>query len=121
MIHEEILEKQLVGLLPARDAELLKSRMEKHGIEIMAITNDASCKSGCTPSKEVWAHPADVQTIHTLILRERMEALADLGADVRLLSEVFDPLQPQATCPACGFKFETALGCCADCGLNFSL
>ena len=121
MIQEEFIEKELVGLLPARDAEILKTNMEKHGIEIMAITNNASCKSGCTPSKEVWAHPTDVQTIHTLILRQRLEALADLGADVRLLNEVFDPSQPQATCPACGSKFETSLGSCSDCGLNFSL
>ena len=113
-------EKQIFAILPARDAEWLQSRLAKEGIEVASVYNQQNCGSGCSLSKEVWAHPQDVGSIQRIILADRIHALADLGADVGLINQVFDHTQPCATCPACGFSFETKHLQCPDCGLSFA-
>ena len=109
--------KTLLGQLAARDAEILQSRLSKHGIDVVAIFSHSTCKTGCTPSKEIWAHPEDVQAIQSIMMEERLAALKDLGADLSLLNEVFDPAKESATCPACGTGFHTSLTDCPECGL----
>lgn len=113
-------EKEIFAILPARDAEWLQSRLAREGIEVASIYNQQTCNSGCAPSKEVWAHPQDVGAIQKIIFGDRLRALEDLGADVSLINQVFDSTQSQATCPACGFVFETKNSECPDCGLRFA-
>lgn len=109
--------KTLLGQLAARDAEILQARLNKHGIDVVAIFSHSTCKTGCTPSKEIWAHPEDVAAIQTIMMNERLAALKDLGADLNLINEVFDPTKESAICPACGTNFETSRTDCPDCGL----
>jgi hypothetical protein len=41
------------------------------------------------------------------------------GHDTSLADTVFNPDAGYATCPACGFEFETSTTTCPDCGLCF--
>ena len=113
-------DKQMFAILPARDAEWLQSRLAKEGIEITSVYNHQTCGSGCTPSKEVWVHPDDVGSIQRIMFSDRLKALEDLGADVKLINQIFDDSQTRAVCPACGFNFETKNLQCPDCGLCFA-
>lgn len=112
-------DKQIFAILPTRDAEWLQARLAKEGIEVASVYNQQTCTSGCSPSKEVWVHPQDVDSIQRIIVGDRLKTLEDLGADVRLLNQVFDDTKTHATCPACGFSFETKNLSCPDCGLSF--
>lgn len=113
-------EKQMLAVLPVHEAEWLQVVLAKEGIDVAATSNNASCRSGCSPTKEVWARPEDVFAIEKIIVNERMQMLADMGANISLMNQIFDPTAALATCPACGFTFETTNSQCSDCGLNFA-
>ncbi|MEY4630097.1 MAG: hypothetical protein RIQ81_217 [Pseudomonadota bacterium] len=112
--------KVLLGILPARAAEILRGKLARSGIDIACMTNHSTCTTGCSPSMEVWAHPEDAHAIRDLIEKDRIKELESMGADLNLLDKVFDPTQPEATCPACGTQFATAKAECPECGLHFA-
>lgn len=113
-------EKQIVAILPVHEAEWLQSKLAREGIDVASTSNNASCRSGCSPTKEVWARTEDVHAIEKIIVNERMQMLADMGANIGLMNQIFDPTAPLATCPACGSTFEPTHYNCSDCGLNFA-
>ena len=110
-------EKVLLAVLGVRDAEILESRLLALGISIATIFNHSTCKTGCSPSKEIWAHPLDVASIQKFITEEHLRVLKDLGADPELIQSVYDPDKTEATCPACGHTFPTKHSSCPECGL----
>jgi hypothetical protein len=114
-------QKIMLGQLGASDAERLKTRLAREGIEIATVHNGATCNSGCSVSLEVWAHPDDLPEIDRLMRSDRAKMLGDLGADAALVDSVFDSSAEHATCPACGTQFETRHGECPECGLCFSV
>jgi hypothetical protein len=114
-------DKVCMGTLAAGDAERLRTRLAREGIEIRTIHNGASCNSGCSIQLEIWAHPDDLTEIGQLIELDRRRALADLGADLARTDAVFDTSQPTAECPACGTAFSTTAQACPDCGLEFQV
>ena len=114
-------DKVCMGTLAAADAERLRTRLAREGIEIRTIHNGASCKSGCSIQLEVWAHPDDLAEIGQLIAQDRQQALSAMGVDPAQLEAVFDPSQPTAQCPACGTAFATTAQACPDCGLEFQV
>lgn len=111
----------MLGILAVRDAERLRSRMEREGVTVVLAYNHSTCKTGCSPSQEIWAHPDDVETIGAVMQKERMAVLQDLGADPELLEQVFDTSKATATCPACGTEFATTAAECPECGLGFEV
>lgn len=113
-------DKKLLGVIGARDAEILESKLAKHGIQIATIYNHSSCKTGCSPSKEIWAHPEDIATIQKIIHDDHLKTLEEMGADLNQLNQVFDPQNASAICPACGTEFSTRMTECPDCGLAFA-
>lgn len=112
-------EKIMIGMIGARDAEILESRLAKHGIEVATIFNHTTCKTGCSPSKEIWAHSEDVGAIQQILHQEHIKMLEEMGANPDQINQVFDPTNPLAICPACGTEFATSMQQCPDCGLAF--
>ena len=113
-------DKIMIGIIGASDADRLESRLGREGITIATIYNHSSCKTGCSPSKEVWAHRDDVAAIHKMIQDEHLAALADLGVTPEQINTVYDTSLAEATCPACQTVFSTERKECPDCGLIFS-
>lgn len=111
--------KKMIGLLGVRDAELLESRLAKEGIQIATIFNHSTCKTGCSPSKEIWAHAEDVHEIQKILLDEHLKVLTEMGVSLEQINQVFDPANPSAVCPACGTEFSTTNLECPECGLAF--
>ena len=112
-------DKVLLGLMGAREAEALESRLAGQGLHIATIYNHSTCKSGCSPSKEIWARGEDVPLIQQLLHDDRLAMLKDLGVNPDQLNQVYDPDQEHAKCPACGFDFSTKHKECPECGLTF--
>ena len=112
-------EKTMVGILPAREAELLRSKLARAGIDVACIYNHSTCTTGCSPSMELWAHPDDVGSIRQFVEDSRAQIMKELGADLSIINEVFDSSKPEATCPACGTLFKTTNVQCPECGLQF--
>ena len=85
----------------------------------MTITNHSTCKTGCSPTKEIWAHPDDVIAIQQALHARHIRTLQDMGADLELINQVFDPGKSTAICPACGTEFSTKESQCPECELAF--
>ncbi len=109
----------MIGLLPVRDAEQLRTRLERQGIAVALAFNHVTCTTGCSPSQEVWAHPEDVAEIEGLLKAAHVKMITDMGLDPEVLAQVFDPEKEKAVCPACATEFSTTLSECPDCGLGF--
>jgi hypothetical protein len=112
-------DKVLLAVLGVRDAEMLASRLGAQGINIATIYNHSTCTTGCSPSKEIWAHVDDVPVIKRCIQEERLAMLNEMGVNLEQIEKVYDPSQGEATCPACGTCFLTAHEACPECGLQF--
>lgn len=112
-------DKQILGIFPTREADWLQSMLAKEGVQVASVYNKKTCDSGCSSAKEVWVHPDDFAFIQKIILQERLKLLEGLGANISLINEVFDDSREYATCPACGFKFQTNRNQCPDCELSF--
>ena len=112
-------QKTLLGIVPASDADILASQLSKSGVMITTIFNHSSCKGGCAPSKEIWAHPDDVGFIQKFMVERHQQSLKDMGVDLDQINQVFDPSKPTAVCPACGTTFSTSLTQCPECELAF--
>jgi hypothetical protein len=113
-------DKVMIGIIAAMDAERLESRLARAGIEIATMYNHSSCKTGCSPSKEIWAHVDDVPAIQQLIHDEHLAALQDLGVTPEQINRIYDTSKSDATCPACQTIFSTKLSECPECGLVFA-
>ncbi len=113
-------EKTLFGIIPAGEADIVAKHLAQEGIDVVAITNHSTCKTGCSPSKEIWVHPDDVATIQRVLHSRHMRTLEGMGADLELINQVFDPGQATAICPACGTEFSTKESQCPECELAFS-
>ena len=116
MIQEE---KTLLGIISASEAEIITNVLSEAGIDVLAVTNHSSCTTGCTPSKEVWAHPTDVAAIHQILQQRHMRTMQEMGADLEQINQVFDPAKATAICPACGTEFSTKETQCPECELAF--
>ena len=113
-------DKVLLGVVGVGDADMLESKLASQGIVIASIYNHSTCKSGCSPSKEIWAHVEDVPVIQKMIHDEHLAMLKNMGVDLEQVSKVYDPSMDEATCPACGTGFSTKFTECPECGLGFA-
>lgn len=115
------LNKHLLGVASRPAAEHLKAKLSKDGIEIVLLYNASTCKSSCSSQLEMWAHPADVESIQAAMATDWRDSVSALGYDPNLADMVFDQSAAHATCPACGTVFSTDNTACSDCGLEFSV
>jgi hypothetical protein len=111
--------KILVGIVSAVNADILSSQLAKAGVQVVTVFNHSTCRGGCAPSKEIWAHPDDASFIQGFMDECYRRDLLDLGADPKQVGQVFDLDKPSAICPACGATFSTTQHQCPQCELAF--
>lgn len=119
MVQMQQTAKVLLGKMPRASADLLVSRFSKYGITLASVHNSQTCKAGCTPEVEVWAHPDDQNAITSILANEWKQTTESLGYDSALLEAVYDPSVSNAVCPACNTQFSTSLAECPECELCF--
>ncbi len=114
---------QLVNIQggPLNDMRQLEELLNAERIGTVVAGDERNCGQGCCPSNFfLQVRQEDAPDAHAIIAEEhqRLTALADHGGEH--MDEVYNPDSGQATCPACGFTFQTfTTTSCPDCGLNF--
>lgn len=106
---------------PLNDMRMLEELLNAERIGTMVAGDDKNCGKGCCPSTfYLQVRKEDAPDAFAILQAEhqRLTALAD--HDGEHIDEVFNPDSGQATCPACGFTFQTyTTSTCPDCGLCF--
>ncbi len=92
---------------------------ENIGVIIMG-DQPAGCQKGCCPTDYyLQVRKEDVMAAFAIIKAEFTKA-TDLGShNMEHADQIFNADASHATCPACGFEFETSTTTCPDCGLCF--
>ncbi len=88
----------------------------------MAIVSDAGgCNKGCCGSSlSLQVRREDAQAAYELIQQDFQQITCLADHDTSHCHGVFDQDAGVASCPACGFEFETSTTTCPDCGLCFA-
>jgi len=116
----EATQKVLLGTAPVVNANRYKDLLAAQDIVVELAYNASTCKTGCSHTMEIWAHPDDLAAAVELIKADSSRNYAGLEFDPQLVNQVFDSDKAEAQCPACGCVFATSSSECPDCGLGFS-
>jgi len=105
---------------PLSDMRHLEELLNGERIGTMLVGDERNCGKNCCPSSFfLQVRREDAPDAFAIIQAEhqRQTALNDHGDKVG--DGVFNADAGQATCPACGFSFQTSTNSCPDCGLCF--
>ena len=105
---------------PLGEMRHLEELLKTERIGTMVVGDERGCGKGCCPSNFfLQVREEDAQDAFAIIQSEhqRMTALDD--HDDEPIDGIFNADAGQATCPACGFSFQTSTNTCPDCGLCF--
>lgn len=112
----------LAGIAELPEAKRLRAALMERGVEVWLVSNPATCSTGkCGSKVELRVLAESLPELKAFLASERERSLEGLGADPRLLEQVYDASAEQATCPACGTTFSTQKQECPDCGLGFGV
>jgi hypothetical protein len=111
--------KLVLGTLPIEEAKRLQDQLKNKNITVFLDHNPSTCSRGCSVTVEASCYEKDIKEVSGLLNSNFKEMMADHDVKWELLNETFDPNKNQATCPACGTKFNTSSSECPDCGLCF--
>ncbi|MEN8140496.1 MAG: hypothetical protein ABFR97_04660 [Thermodesulfobacteriota bacterium] len=115
---DEIITIHKGGLAELRHLEKV-FKAENIGVIIMG-DQPAGCQQGCCPTDYyLQVRKEDGMAAVALIRAEFHKATALDSHDLDHVDQVFNSDASHATCPACGFEFETSTTICPDCGLCF--
>lgn len=115
-------DKVLLGTFSVMIANRYRDLLQAKGVELAVLHNAATCSTGsCGTSMELWAERKDLDAVLAVFQQEQARNFMGLEVNPDLLSQVYDPSQDNAVCPACGTSFSTSLAECPDCGLSFSV
>ena len=113
--------KILLGTTSYKEAPAHKRKLEEHAIDIALVHNEQTCGGGCGVKLEIWSNTADAEAIGRILAADRDAEITRMGHDPAVAAAVFDTSRAEATCPACGTGFSTALAECPECGLCFGI
>ncbi|MEN8258604.1 MAG: hypothetical protein ABFS09_12150 [Thermodesulfobacteriota bacterium] len=106
---------------PLADLKKLEKAFARENIGMMIVGDEGGCNKGCCPSTFfLQVRREDAQAAHALIQEDFRQLTGIDDHDTRHSDAVFNQEDGQATCPACGFEFETSTTTCPDCGLCFA-
>lgn len=109
-----------LGTMEIKEAQALRDRLKKEGVEVILKGNDNTCRSGnCKVTVDLWAQEQDLGLIREFMSKEFFGHLKGHNINLEALNQVFDPNASEVTCQACGFKFSSDKTECPDCGLVY--
>jgi len=115
--HDDIVPIHKGQLNEIRDIE---KELKAENIAYLVSGDGNSCNKGCCPSNFcLEVRREDALEAYTIIQAHIERTTALSHHDLSHCDVVFDPSVKHATCPACGFKFQTTTTTCPDCGLCF--
>lgn len=103
------------------DLQRLAELFAADNIGAAIVGDEGGCNKGCCgTTMSLQVRREDAQAAYQLIQDDFQQATGLADHDTRHCHGVFDQDAGQATCPACGFEFETSTTTCPDCGLCFA-
>lgn len=94
--------------------------LRSENIAYLVRGDESSCNKGCCPTTfSLEVRREDALEAYAVVQAHVERTTALSHHDLSHCDVVFDPSARQATCPACGFKFQTTTTTCPDCGLCF--
>ncbi len=103
------------------DLKKLEKAFARENIGMVIVGDEGGCNKGCCPSTFfLQVRREDAQAAFALIQEDFRQVTGLEDFDTSLTDAVFNEEEGQATCPACGFEFETSTTTCPDCGLCFA-
>lgn len=105
---------------PLGDMRHLEDLLKTERIGTMIIGDERNCGKGCCPSNFfLQVRKEDAPDAYAIIQAEHQRMTAMNDHDDEHIDNIFNADAGQATCPACGFSFQTSTSTCPDCGLCF--
>lgn len=108
-----------LGTMGLHEAKSLQRVLAQEGVELVLDHNDQTCTRGCSVTVELLVSEAGLPMVQKVLKAQFERQTQGTNVQWELMNEVFDPEKAEATCPACGTKFETSSKACPDCGLCF--
>lgn len=104
-----------------QELRYLEKIFKEENIGMLVMSDQpAGCQKGCCPTDYyLQVRQEDVMAAVTIIRAEFHRSTALDSHELDHSDQVFNSDASHATCPACGFEFETSTNICPDCGLCF--
>ncbi|MCK9296782.1 MAG: hypothetical protein M0P70_17090 [Desulfobulbaceae bacterium] len=98
----------------------MEKELQAENIGYLITGEGSSCKKGCCPTTfYLQVRRQDAPDAFAVVQAHIERTTALNHHDLSTCDAVFNPEARQATCPACGFEFQTNTTVCPDCGLCF--
>lgn len=98
----------------------MEPELRAENIGYLITGEGSSCKKGCCPSTFLLQVRRPDAPDAFAVVQAHLERTTALNHhDLSSCDTVFNPEAGHATCPACGFEFQTTTTTCPDCGLCF--
>ena len=112
---------ELMPIAHPVDIPKIEKAFARENIGMMIVGDEGGCNKGCCPSTFfLQVRREDAQAASALIQEDFRQVTGLEDFDTSHSDAVFNEAEGQATCPACGFEFETSTTTCPDCGLCFA-
>lgn len=106
---------------PLADLKKMEAAFARENIGMMIVGDGGGCNKGCCPTNfSLQVRREDAEAAYALVQEDFRQVTAIDDHDTSTSHAVFNQEASHATCPACGFEFETTTTTCPDCGLCFA-
>lgn len=115
-------EDELVNIRkgPLNDMKSLQKILAIERIPALLAGEEGGCAKGCCgPELYLQIKKNDIEKAAEVLTREFIKNTALDTHDLSNAQAVFNPLDAETVCPACGCRFSPTVGACPDCGLCF--
>lgn len=105
---------------PLKDMKTLQKLLGQERIPAILAGDEEGCAKGCCgPELYLQIKKEDIPMATEVLSREFIKSTALDSHDLSNAAAVFNPLDAETVCPACGCRFSPTVGACPDCGLCF--
>jgi hypothetical protein len=115
-------EDELVNIRkgPLKDMKALQKILASERIPALLAGDEGGCAKGCCgPELYLQIKKHDIEMAAEVLTREFIRSTALDTHDLSNAQAVFNPLDAETACPACGCRFSPTVGACPECGLCF--
>ncbi len=115
-------EDELVNIRkgPLKDMKALRKLLAAERIPALLAGDADGCAKGCCgPELYLQIKKSDTVMAADVLSREFIRSTALNTYDLSNAQAVFNPLDAETVCPACGCRFSPTVGACPECGLCF--
>ena len=102
------------------DMKSLQKILAGEWIPALLAGEEGGCAKGCCgPELYLQIKKNDIERAAEVLTREFIKSTALDTHDLSNAQAVFNPLDAETVCPACGCRFSPTVGACPECGLCF--